>query len=184
MFLPYPTITDGHGPRGWRLGRVIQVRYSNVQQYESLIFGSRFIRDHFSHMFRVGSVSPTRIKRQTEEKWVNSMTLLENMKEEEKTPPKERPSTPSRLPVLLTPSSRSPPRGTTNTSPLTPLQYIRKMGVEPPPNPNPPPLRAPKLIASLKSPTTPAPRPKSKSPSPSPLNHFMSATPSRPPRWR
>jgi len=145
---------------------------------------SKFIRDHFSHMFRVGSVSPTAIKRQTEEKWVNSITLLENMKEEEKTPPKDRPSTPSRLPVLLTPSSRSPPGGTTNTSPLTPLQYIRKVGVEPPPNPNPPPLRAPKLIASLKSPTTPAPRPKSKSPSPSPLNHFMSATPSRPPRWR
>ena len=136
-------------------------------------------------MFRVGSVSPTSMRKQTEEKWVSSATLLENMKEEEKTPPKDRPSTPSRLPVLLTPSSRSPPGRSNlspNTSPLAPLQYIRKVGLEPHINSNAS-LGAPKLT-TVKSPTTPATKPKPKSPSPSPLSHVMSATPSRPPRWR
>ncbi|KAF8974636.1 hypothetical protein BDZ97DRAFT_39997 [Flammula alnicola] len=97
---------------------------------------SRFIKDHFAESFRIapGPESPPRFGAQTE-KWISSATLLE-VRESLSPPPAPRTPEPTApfIPSfsLVTPSGHSPKSlkstspPSTNGSPLTPLQFIRR----------------------------------------------------------
>jgi hypothetical protein len=111
------------------------------------VTSGRFIRLHYSHLFRADSlITPPKAPQPGHERWISSATLLEQQEE-------ERGSTPSNsgkwspVNVLRTPmipatpdqtggNRRSPTplflreRSPGATSPLTPLHFIRKANVE------------------------------------------------------
>lgn len=109
----------------------------------------RFIRLHYSHLFRVDSlITPPKGPPQPgQERWISSATLFEQQEEERGSTPSSSgkwspvnvlrtpmiPATPDqtggnrRSPTPLFLRERSPGA----TSPLTPLHFIRKANVEP-----------------------------------------------------
>jgi Growth-Arrest-Specific Protein 2 Domain len=102
----------------------------------ALTFACRFIKDHFADAFRILPESPPR-HGAGEEKWINSMTLLEAAETNEappqppRTPEPVMPFVPSLS--LLTPNGQSPRslRSTPSTgSPLMPMQFMRRADAE------------------------------------------------------
>ncbi|KAL0070925.1 hypothetical protein AAF712_002146 [Marasmius tenuissimus] len=98
---------------------------------------SKFIRNHFADSFRLLSATPPNQLPLREEKWISSASLLDAVKNSPprapRTPePGSSPfGSPSMIPsfALQTPSSKSPRSFMTTTptsSPLTPLQFMRR----------------------------------------------------------
>lgn len=104
-------------------------------------FFCRFINNHIADSFRMLPESPSRARVQ-DEKWISSTTLLEAAEISDSTtkPPPMPPRTPEpKFPFvpsfsLLTPSGQSPrsigSSPSTKSSPLTPLQFMRRAGPE------------------------------------------------------
>ncbi|KAF7776341.1 hypothetical protein Agabi119p4_4734 [Agaricus bisporus var. burnettii] len=102
---------------------------------------SKFINNHIADSFRMLPESPSRARVQ-DEKWISSTTLLEAAEISDSTtkPPPMPPRTPEpKFPFvpsfsLLTPSGQSPrsigSSPSTKSSPLTPLQFMRRAGPE------------------------------------------------------
>lgn len=147
---------------------------------------TRFIRDHFAHLFRIDPITPPKTHSgPSEEKWISSATLLDSTSERSPSVQGVRPTTPLVRTPLLVPASgssqgggRSPPgiplmHHSPGSSPLTPMHFIRRASVEPP---NTGPTQS--LSKPHNVPGTPAMKVTSST------THLMTPTPSRPPVWR
>lgn len=121
-----------------------------------LFVNYRFIRLHYSHMFRVDTLTtpPKAAPGSGEERWISSSTLRDQDGEDSRS----NPGTWSPVNVLRTPiipatpdqisgNRRSPTphflreQSPGASSPLTPLHFIRRASVEPGLAPNPPSMR-------------------------------------------
>lgn len=103
----------------------------------------RFIKDHFAESFRLMPESPPR--KQQEEKWISSATLLEAAEIKAPSSPPPNPKTPEpQMPFvpsfsIVTPNGHSPRSilsspGSNKGSPgsnLTPMQFMRRADADP-----------------------------------------------------
>ncbi|KAL0581962.1 hypothetical protein V5O48_000019 [Marasmius crinis-equi] len=93
---------------------------------------SKFIRGHFADSFRLLAEAPAHTSPSREEKWISSASLLDAVKNSPPRAPRtpEPHGSPSLIPsfALQTPSSHSPRSllSTPTSSPLTPLQFMRR----------------------------------------------------------
>lgn len=101
-----------------------------------MFFFFRFIKDHFAESFRIAPESPPRFGAAQGERWISSATLLESHESETSAPPRTPEPTHPFLPSfsLVTPSGQSPhslkSSPSTKGSPLTPLQFMRRVEVD------------------------------------------------------
>ncbi|QRV73026.1 hypothetical protein RhiJN_01040 [Ceratobasidium sp. AG-Ba] len=104
---------------------------------------SKFIKDHFAHLFRLLPVTtPPHVPQDEGPRWISSTTLQEDNEDTPTKPPRQfipKPTTPeprrapsraspSPVPSFRTPTGISPQGGTSSShsSPLTPIQFMRR----------------------------------------------------------
>ncbi|CAE6424512.1 unnamed protein product [Rhizoctonia solani] len=109
---------------------------------------SKFIKDHFADLFRLipaTVTSPPQAPPETAPKWISSATLLEDSDQTPRRPrsalgkpgtpePKRAPSRASPSPGIGAPTFKTPPgmgpnagTGSSHSSPLTPIQFMRRV---------------------------------------------------------
>ena len=135
MLLSYLTIADGYGQSWWWLARAFEVCRPLYFTASIVHLHPRFIKNHFADLFRIIPESPERLGIK-EQRWLSASTLR---RDSETSFTRIPPGTPESLPPSLPSFALSTPEGTRastvhtpspNASPLTPLQFIRRAGLD------------------------------------------------------